>query len=83
MAKNRTKNCRWHQCGAEFTPECNRQEFCGPKCGRKYQSWAKTRGAVIVNALLNCETIDQMEKIGRVQYRKLHEERRKGLKKGG
>jgi len=45
--------CRWHKCGHKFTPSDGRQLYCGPKCRVKRLEWAKTRGARIVNRLLD------------------------------
>ncbi len=78
MPKVMDRTCRWHKCGQKFKTENHLQHFCGPKCRRSFATWAKTRGAVIVNALLDAKSTGEVRDIGPLFYKKLYEERDKG-----
>lgn len=47
------KTCKWHRCGATFTPTSLRQEFCSSKCRTDRAVWRQNRGSMLVDPLIN------------------------------
>lgn len=47
------KTCKWHLCGATFTPGRRSQEFCSSKCQKDRANWKRIRGSALVDPLIN------------------------------
>lgn len=49
----KNKTCKWHECGAEFSPDHPRQEFCSAAHRQARARWLRVRGARLVDPLLD------------------------------
>lgn len=56
-----SKTCKWHQCGATFTPARKDQEFCSRDCAKARMNWKRMRGAVVVDLLLEFNLVKLSE----------------------
>lgn len=46
------KTCKWHLCGATFTPTRSDQDFCCTHHRKKRAVWKQMRGAPLVDLLI-------------------------------
>lgn len=46
------RNCKWHRCGGEFSPQSGSQKYCCDSHRIKMAEWKKMRGARLVTLLL-------------------------------
>jgi len=48
-----SKTCAWHKCSSLFVPEDHRQKYCSKECQRHRNIWKASRGARLIDPLLN------------------------------
>ena len=41
------KICKWAECGAEFEPIQDNQQFCKPECRHAHNNWRKMHGHIL------------------------------------
>lgn len=59
---NETRVCKWHLCGATFTPAKVSQDFCSAGCRTARLNWRQARGSRLVDPLLDFD-LNKLEEL--------------------